>query len=182
MKGAVFLDRDGVINVNRPDHVKSWQELVFLPGIFEPLRLLARNHRAVVIVSNQSCVGHGLVDTDGVEAINRAMEVEIRRQGGRIDAVFFCPHRPDEGCDCRKPQPGLLLRAARELDIDLTRSYLVGDAVTDVEAALAVGCSPILVLTGRGVGQLGLLRQRGYSDVPVVRDLAEAVTLIPVES
>jgi len=182
MKRAVFLDRDGVISVNRPDYVKTWQELVFLPGVFEPLQLLAKSQWAVVIISNQSCVGRGLVDVTVVEAIHRAMEEEIRRRGGRIDAMFFCPHRPDEGCDCRKPQPGLLLKAARELSLDLTRSYLVGDAVTDVEAALAVDCSPIMVLTGRGADQVRLLRQRGHHDVPVARDLAEAVALIPIES
>ena len=167
MKSAVFLDRDGVINVNRP-------------GVFEPLRLLAQSNRAIVVVSNQSCIGRGLVDAEVVEAIHRAMVEEISRQGGRVDAVFFCPHRPDEGCDCRKPQPGLLLRAAQELDLSLTRSYVVGDAITDVEAALAVGCSPILVLTGRGMEQVGLLKEQGYEAVPVARDLAEAVALIPV--
>jgi D-glycero-D-manno-heptose 1,7-bisphosphate phosphatase len=182
MKRAVFLDRDGVINVNRPDYVKSWQDYQFLPGVFEPLRLMARSQWAVVVISNQSCIGRGLVDVAVVEDIHRAMALEIRRQGGRVDAVFYCPHRPDEGCDCRKPQPGLLLRAARELGLELTRSYLVGDAVSDVEAALAAGCSPIMVLTGRGAGQVGLLRQRGYHQVPIVRDLAEAVALIPFES
>ena len=90
MKSAVFLDRDGVINVNRLDHVKSWQEWAFLPGVFEPLRLLAQSNRAIVVVSNQSCIGRGLVDAEVVEAIHRAMVEEISRQGGRVDAVFFC--------------------------------------------------------------------------------------------
>lgn len=182
MKRAVFLDRDGVINVNRPDYVKSWQEYQFLPGVFDPLRRLAQSQWAIVIISNQSCIGRGLVDGGVVEAVHQAMEAEIRRQGGRVDAVFFCPHRPDEDCDCRKPKPGMLLRAARQLDLSLANSYLVGDAVSDVEAALAVGCSPIMVLTGRGAEQAGLLRQRGYHRVPVVRNLAEAVALIPIGS
>jgi D-glycero-D-manno-heptose 1,7-bisphosphate phosphatase len=95
-----------------------------------------------------------------------------------MDAIYYCPHHPDDGCACRKPKPGLLLRAARELGLDLARSYLVGDAVSDVEAARAAGCCPILVLTGRGQEQQRLLRQRGLDRVPVVRDLAEAVALI----
>ena len=178
MRSAVFLDRDGVINVNRPDYVKSWEEFAFLPGIFEPLRLLAQGDRAIVVISNQAAIGRGLVEEETVEEINRRMAEEIRRQGGRVDATFFCPHRPDQNCDCRKPRPGLLLKAAGELGLNLARSYFIGDAISDIEAGLAVGCSPILVLTGRGGEQLGLLRQRGYNDVPVVQDLAAAVSLI----
>lgn len=175
MRSAVFLDRDGVINVNRPDYVKSWEEFVFLPGVFEPLRLLAQSNRVIVIISNQAAIGRGLVERKTVEDINRRMVEEIRHGGGRIDAVFFCPHHPDQNCDCRKPRPGQLVRAANELDLDLARSCFIGDAVSDVEAGLAVGCSPILVLTGRGREQLRLLKQRGYGNIPVVRDLAEAV-------
>ncbi|HID24181.1 MAG TPA: D-glycero-beta-D-manno-heptose 1,7-bisphosphate 7-phosphatase, partial [Planctomycetaceae bacterium] len=153
IKPAVFLDRDGVINENRSDYVKGWEEFVFLPGVFEPLRLLAQNHQAIVVVSNQSAVGRGLVSRETVVAIHRRMQAEIQRRGGRVDAIYYCPHHPDAGCDCRKPRPGLLLRAARELSIDLSRSYLIGDAVSDIEAALAVGCTPIFVLTGRGQEQ-----------------------------
>jgi len=176
--GAVFLDRDGVINENRADYVKSWEEFVFLPNVFEPLQLLAQNHTAIVVVSNQSAIGRGLVRPEVVEGIHRRMRIEVLRRGGRIDAVFYCPHHPDDGCDCRKPRPGLLLRAARELGIDLAGSYLIGDAISDVEAALAAGCSPIFVLTGRGQEQRPLLQPRGHDGIPVVRDLEQAVTLI----
>ena len=178
IKPAVFLDRDGVINENRSDYVKGWEEFVFLPGVFEPLRLLAQNHQAIVVVSNQSAVGRGLVSRETVEAIHRRMQAEIQRRGGRVDAIYYCPHHPDAGCDCRKPRPGLLLRAARELSIDLSRSYLIGDAVSDIEAALAVGCTPIFVLTGRGQEQQPLLWKNGYNGVPVVPDLAAAVDWI----
>jgi D-glycero-D-manno-heptose 1,7-bisphosphate phosphatase len=178
LRSAVFLDRDGVINENRPDHVKSWDEFVFLPDIFDPLHQLTQDGRSVVVVSNQAAINRGLVDQETVKQINRQMCGEIARRGGRIDAVYFCPHRPDEGCDCRKPRPGLLLRAANEMGLDLARSYLVGDALSDIEAARAAGCSPILVLSGRGEQQLRLLRQRQLDDIPVVQDLAEAIAFI----
>jgi len=177
--GAVFLDRDGVINENRSDYVKCWEEFEFLPGVFDPLRFLAQNHKVIVVVSNQSAIGRGLVPGEVVEGIHRRMRIEIQRRGGRIDGVFYCPHRPDDNCGCRKPRPGLLLRAADELNLDLAGSYFVGDAVSDVEAALAAGCAPIFVLTGRGREQRPLLHENGYNSVPVVRDLAEAVSLLP---
>jgi histidinol-phosphate phosphatase family protein len=132
MRSAVFLDRDGVINANRSDYVKSWDEFAFLPGVFEALRRLREGSRTVVVVSNQSAIGRGIAAPAVVDAIHRRMRAEVAEHGGRIDAVFYCPHRPDEGCECRKPRPGLLRRAARELGLDLARSYLVGDAVSDV--------------------------------------------------
>ena len=174
-RAAVFLDRDGVINENRPDYVTTWDEFVFLPGVIEPLRRLAQSDLAIVVITNQSAIGRGLVSLKEAEAINHFMVAEIERFGGRVDGVFMCPHRPDEACDCRKPRPGLLLRAAKELGLDLKRSFLVGDALSDVEAARASGCQPILVLTGRGQEQLPLLAAHGYDDCPVVPDPAAAV-------
>jgi len=175
---AVFLDRDGVINRNRADHVKSWAEFEFLPGALASLRRLAQLPWAVVVVSNQAIIGRGLVPQAVVDEIHERMMEEIRAAGGRIDAVFYCPHRPDEGCDCRKPRPGLLLRAARELAIDPARSVLIGDAESDVRAAQAAGCRPVLVRTGRGQAQELLLHQQGLDHVVVVDDLASAVAWI----
>lgn len=178
LKRAVFLDRDGVINQNRVDHVKSWEEFVFLPGVFAPLRLLAQTSHPIVVISNQAVIGRGLTSQASVEQINLQMSAEIAGRGGRVDGVYYCPHRPEDNCDCRKPRPGMLLRAAREMALDLSRSFLVGDAVSDIEAALAVGCSPIFVLTGRGQQQYPLLQQRGLDHIAVVRDLAAAVAII----
>ena len=178
MRPAVFLDRDGVINENRSDYVKSWQEFVFLPNVFEPLRYLAQSSYIVVVVTNQSAIGRGLVSAAIVEEIHCRMQTEIQHNGGRIDAIYYCPHHPNEGCSCRKPKPGLLLRAAQDLNIDLERSYFVGDAVSDVEAAMNAGCRPVFVLTGRGKEQLSLLYQNGYKNVPVFPGLREAVLFI----
>ena len=178
LQAAVFLDRDGVINQNRSRYVRTWEDVSFLPGVFPALARLSSTSFCVVLVSNQSPVGRGILSCAQVEAINRRMVVEIERRGGRVDAVYYCPHRPDEGCDCRKPNPGMLLRAARDLHLDLGRSYMIGDAVSDVEAGLAAGCSPILVLTGRGSDQRPILHERGYDLVPVTADLAGAVELV----
>ena len=174
----MFLDRDGVINENRPDSVKSWEEFAFLPGVFTPLQQLAQDGRPVIVVSNQGVIGRGLTSREAVEQVHSRMRADINSRGGRIDAIYYCPHHPDDGCECRKPRPGLLLQAADEMRLDLASSYLIGDAVTDVEAAIAAGCWPILVLTGRGRGQAGPLRERGYGWVPIVSDLSEALDLV----
>jgi D-glycero-D-manno-heptose 1,7-bisphosphate phosphatase len=178
MPAAVFLDRDGVINENRDDYVKCWDEVHFLPGVFAALARLARAPFRIVLVTNQSPIGRGILTRQEVEAINRRLVAEVSVHGGRVDGVYTCPHHPDEGCDCRKPRPGLLLQAARDLDLDLSRSYLVGDAASDVEAALAAGCSPIFVLTGRGQGQQSLLDRQRHARVPVVQGLEEAIDFI----
>lgn len=178
MRPAVFLDRDGVINENRRDYVRSWAEFSFLPQAFPALRRLADSPFAVVVVSNQSAIGRGLVEQSVVEEIHRRMARQIEAQGGRLDGVFYCPHRPDEGCDCRKPRPGLLLAAAAALELDLTRSFLIGDAEGDVLAALNAGCFPVLVRTGLGEEQLASLPPHVLARCRVVADLGEAVDWI----
>ena len=172
---AVFLDRDGVIIENRSDYVKSWEEVRFLPGAFEALRRLGQSEYALVLVTNQSAVGRGIISLSQAMEINQHVITEIETQGGRIDASYLCPHRPDEGCDCRKPVPGMLLRAAEELGLDLTRSYVIGDAASDVGAA---GVCGILVLTGLGKEQVALLKTKGRANCPVVADLGAAVDYV----
>lgn len=178
LRPAVFLDRDGVINENRDNYILSWADVEFLPGVFESLRQLADSDFVVVMVTNQSAVGRGLVTLEAVVAINDGIVARVGQENGRIDRSYICPHRPDEDCQCRKPRPGMLLRAAQELGIDLRRSYLIGDAVTDVEAALRAGCVPILVLTGRGERQRAGLHASGYDNVAVLPALPNAVDWI----
>jgi D-sedoheptulose 7-phosphate isomerase len=176
-RAAVFLDRDGVINRNRSDYVKSWDEFSFLPGATEALSLLSQAALDVVVVSNQSAINRGLVDETAVREINSRMVSDVERAGGRIDEVLFCPHRPDEGCACRKPNVGLLEEAARARGIDLSRSYMIGDSRDDVAAGLAAGCHTVLVLTGLGARHLSDLA----SDVTkfyVAADLRSAATWI----
>jgi len=144
----VFLDRDGVINEERSDYVKSWQEFRFLPGALEALSSLTEVGFRLFVITNQSAIGRGLVSAADVREIHRRMIVEIERAGGRIAQTYCCPHTPEQDCECRKPRPGLLVRAARECGLELTRCYLIGDKPTDIAAGEAVGCQCVLVPSG----------------------------------
>ncbi|RME75851.1 MAG: HAD family hydrolase [Chloroflexi bacterium] len=175
---AVFLDRDGVICRNRSDHVKSWTEFEFLPGALESLALLAYLGWPVVVVTNQAAVHRNLVSEEAVQEIHRRMVAEVTAAGGRIDRVLYCPHRPDEACFCRKPEPGMLVQAAQEMGLTLAGSYLVGDAASDMLAARRVGCRPFLVLTGRGMHQLLPALQMAGGQFTTVRNLKSAVAHI----
>ena len=175
MPRAVFIDRDGVVCRNREDYVKSWEEFHFLPGALDALARLAQTDLRIVVVTNQSAINRGIVPAEVVESIHARMVSAIEANGGRVDGVFYCPHRPDEGCSCRKPRPGLLLRAAEQLALDLEGSYLVGDAESDMRAGRAVGCRRFLVLTGRGRRQLLRCLIHGERGFAVVPDLQAAV-------
>lgn len=172
---AVFVDRDGVICRNRTDHVKSWQEFVFLPGAVEAMVRLARTDLRIIIITNQAVINRGIIPAEVVEDINARMVRAIEEAGGRVDDVLYCPHRPDEQCDCRKPRPGMLLMAAKRWGVDLAQSYLVGDAETDMQAARTVGCRRYLVLTGRGLRQLIHCLFYGKLDFVVNLNLGAAV-------
>jgi D-glycero-D-manno-heptose 1,7-bisphosphate phosphatase len=175
---ALFLDRDGVINQNRANHVLHPLELRFVPGSLEALALLANSPFRIVVVTNQAAIGRGYLAAVHLEAIHARMLKCVRSRGGRIDAIYVCPHRPDEGCKCRKPGTALLERAATDLNLDLAASYLVGDATSDLRAAVAAGCQPVLVLTGRGRAARQELPEEQIEDPWVVRDLKHAVELI----
>ena len=145
---VVFLDRDGVINHNRPDYIKSVDEFEFLPGALDALKCLNDAGFQVVVISNQACVSKGLLARETLDEINRLMIERVSEAGGRIFGVYYCTHRKEDGCDCRKPAPGLLLRASRDMDVDPKDTVFVGDAVTDLQAGRAVSCTTVLVLTG----------------------------------
>ena len=175
---AVFLDRDGVINENRSDHVKSWAEFRFLPGALEAIARLSKAGVLVFVITNQAIINRGTVSRDIVSEINRRMAQEIERWGGRIEAVACCPHRPEERCLCRKPQPGLLLDLARRYGLKLSDTAVVGDALTDIEAGLAAGCQAVLVMSGRGREQLAIATAAGKNGFRVAADLRSAVELL----
>ena len=146
---AIFLDRDGVINVKpRHRYLTQWEEFRFLPGVLESLKTLARHRKTVIVVSNQAGVGRGILSLKQLRLITRRMLREIRRAGGRIRAVYHCPHTPNDRCLCRKPRTGMLRRAGRSFAIDLRRSMVVGDNETDLLMGKAAGCRTVLVLTG----------------------------------
>jgi D-glycero-D-manno-heptose 1,7-bisphosphate phosphatase len=173
---AVFLDRDGVVIENRPDYVRSWQDVSLLPDAAEALHRIDDAGYKIVLVTNQASVGRGLLSLEEAVGINRQLVETLQRSGIEIDGVFLCPHRPEDACDCRKPAPGLILQAAAALGLDLAASLLVGDAVSDLQAGLAAGVGRVaLVRTGRGHEQELLLAAAGLAEAPVFDRLAEAV-------
>jgi D-glycero-D-manno-heptose 1,7-bisphosphate phosphatase len=155
MYPAIFLDRDGVLIENRSDYVRDWSQVKIIPEAIHALSLaMARNFK-IVIVTNQSAVGRGLVLQANAEEINRQLVNLIHHHGGQVDGVYMCTHKPDDDCFCRKPKPGLLLQAAKELALDLQRSWMIGDAWSDVQAGQRAGMRhTILLRTGRGTEQL----------------------------
>ncbi|HET8596422.1 MAG TPA: D-glycero-beta-D-manno-heptose 1,7-bisphosphate 7-phosphatase [Castellaniella sp.] len=146
----VILDRDGVINEDSDAYIKSPGEWIPIPGSLEAIGRLSQAGWRVVVASNQSGVARGMFSMETLAAIHDRMRQAAADAGGRIDAIFFCPHGPDDGCACRKPLPGMLRDIARRLDIRLDGVPLVGDSLRDLQAAAAAGCSPWLVLTGKG--------------------------------
>jgi D-glycero-D-manno-heptose 1,7-bisphosphate phosphatase len=144
---TVILDRDGVLNKKPPraQYVRTWGEFEWLPGAKEALRLLNEANYQVVLVSNQAGIGRGAMTEADLQQIHERMRAEVEQAGGHIEAVYYCPHDWDEGCECRKPRPGLLFQAQRELSLDLTRTLFIGDDERDAQAADAAGCPSALV-------------------------------------
>ena len=151
---TIFLDRDGVINENRSDYVKSWDEFCFLAGSKEAIAMLTTAGHRIIVCTNQAGVARGRLSLATVEEIHSRMVAELTKAGGIIERVYYCPHGKDENCPCRKPRPGMLLRARDELGIDLHNALFIGDSISDIQAALAAGVHPILVLTGLGMEHL----------------------------
>jgi D-glycero-D-manno-heptose 1,7-bisphosphate phosphatase len=160
MRPALFLDRDGVI-VEDVDALLRPDQLVLLPGAAEAVKRASASGRAVVVVTNQPVVARGLVDEDGVRAVHAALDAMLRAGGACVDAYYFCPHHPRAtleryrvACECRKPRPGLLTRAASELALDLGASVMVGDRLSDVTAGARAGCKTVLVTSGKHLAPL----------------------------
>ncbi|OLC98783.1 MAG: hypothetical protein AUH86_04130 [Acidobacteria bacterium 13_1_40CM_4_58_4] len=148
MKRVIFLDRDGVINRKPPEgqYVTRWEEMQFLPGVAEAIRLMVQAGFCVMVVSNQRGVAKGLLTIDELELLHNWMCQELASSGAVITSVYYCPHEERPACSCRKPAPGMLLRAAREHHIDLTASWMIGDSDRDVEAGRSAGCRTARIL------------------------------------
>ncbi|MGS1117193.1 D-glycero-beta-D-manno-heptose 1,7-bisphosphate 7-phosphatase [Castellaniella sp. UC4442_H9] len=146
----IILDRDGVINEDSGAFIKTPDEWIPLPGSLEAMGRLTQAGWTVVVASNQSGIARGLFTMETLGAIHTRMRQAVAAAGGRIDAIFFCPHGPDEGCACRKPNPGMLHDIAKRLDVRLEGVPVVGDSLRDLQAAAACNCRPWLVLTGKG--------------------------------
>jgi D-glycero-D-manno-heptose 1,7-bisphosphate phosphatase len=148
----VILGRDGVLNEYREDHVTEPDEWQPIPGALEAVARLNHAGWHVVVATNQAGIGRGMIDMAAVNAVHQRMHQRLVAQGGRIDAVFFCPHRPEDACGCRKPLPGMLLDIADRYGADLSEVAMVGDTLRDLQAAAAAGCEPHLVRSGRAAG------------------------------
>jgi D-glycero-D-manno-heptose 1,7-bisphosphate phosphatase len=146
----VILDRDGTINHDSDQYIKSPAEWKPIPGSLEAIARLTQGDWRVVVATNQSGIARGLFDMATLNAIHAEMHRAVNQMGGRIDAIFFCPHAADSNCECRKPKPGLLREIGARFDVELEGVPMIGDALRDVEAAAAVGARPYLVLTGKG--------------------------------
>jgi len=146
----VILDRDGTINHDSDAHIKSVEEFHPIKGSLEGIARLTQADYRVVVATNQSGIARGLLDTRTLFAIHETLSRGLAQVGGRIDAFFFCPHKEEDRCVCRKPKPGMLLEVARRFNISLDETCMVGDAQRDLEAAAAAGARPVLVLTGKG--------------------------------
>ena len=150
-KKVIFLDRDGVINKKPPkaEYIKSWDEFEFLSDSIEAISVLTKNGYDIYIISNQAGIARGMMTDNDLEEIHRNMVNEIEKKGGKVSDIYYCPHGWDEGCECRKPKPGMFFQAAKEHYIDLTKAVFIGDDERDLQAGNAAGCKTVLVRTNK---------------------------------
>jgi histidinol-phosphate phosphatase family protein len=160
MEKVVFLDRDGTINKDSPDHIKAWDEFHFFPNSKEGIKLLNDNGFRIIIITNQSVIARGMVTREELDIIHNKLLDELKEYGCKIQGIYYCPHHPDDGCNCRKPNPGLLLKAAEENDIDTSKCYMVGDRMMDVEAGKKVKCKTILISSGLGINEINKINKK----------------------
>lgn len=171
----IIVDRDGVINEDSDTYIRSTDEWIPLPGSLEAIARLNRAGYTVTVATNQSGLSRGYFDLKTLSEMHRKMEFLLAEHGGHVDAMFYCPHGPGDGCECRKPKPGLLNDIGKRFQTRLDNVFFVGDTLSDIRAAFAAGAKPVLVKTGKGEKTEKLLQESGFSDVPVYEDLAELV-------
>ncbi len=172
----VILDRDGVINFDSDEYIKSPEEWRPIPGSLQAIAELNRHGFRVVVATNQSGIARGYYDVPMLDLIHEKFMRELASVGGCIEEIFFCPHHPDDHCHCRKPQPGLLYAMQEKYRMDLSSTFFIGDSFSDVQAANAVNCLPILVQTGKG--QACLEKYPDLLSIPHFPDLASAVDYV----
>ncbi len=172
----IILDRDGVINEDSEDFIKSAAEWIPIPGSMEAIASLNHAGHIVAIATNQSGIGRGLFTEQDLQAIHDKMHLSLAAVGGHIDGIFYCPHHPDVNCNCRKPKPGLLLQIAAFFHTDFRNAVFIGDAERDIACAKAVDCPSILVKTGKGARTL--VDKLKWQDILVYDDLAAAAAAI----
>ncbi len=172
----IILDRDGVINHESNEYIKSPEEWIAIPGSLKAIARLNKAGFQVVVATNQSGLARGLFDLAMLEKIHAKCNAELAAEGGVLADIFFCPHHPDDNCFCRKPQPGMFLQIREKYAVDLSEVFFVGDSVSDIQAAKNVGCKPLLVLTGNG--QKTLASYAEASSLPSFSDLAQLAEFV----
>ena len=176
---VVFLDRDGVINLDSSDYITSWSEFKFIPRSIEAIKALTFKGFNVIVITNQSVINRNMVSGKGLEHIHASMKNEVKSKGGLIKDIFFCPHIPEDNCDCRKPKPGLIFQAQKAYSIDLKDAVMVGDSAKDIECARNAGCGKaVLVKTGNGAKAEKTLSEKKIYPDHIAQDLYEAVQWI----
>jgi len=175
----VLLDRDGVINIDSDDYIKSPEEWLPIEGSLEAIALLNKSGFKVVVISNQSGIARGYYSLANLNAMHDKMRRLLAEKGGKIEAIYFCPHAPNEHCLCRKPKTGLLKLFSREKNYPLKNIFFVGDSLSDMKAAEAVSALPLLVKTGKG---LKTLSENPYLTIPIFNNLYDATTFILTSS
>jgi D-glycero-D-manno-heptose 1,7-bisphosphate phosphatase len=174
----IILDRDGVINQDSEEYIKSEAEWFPLQGSIEAIALLSQAGFTVCVATNQSGLARGLFDEFALARMHELMTAMVEEQGGTIDGIFFCPHGPDEGCNCRKPAPGLLNQIEEQFNTSVEGAWFVGDTIKDIGAARSKGCKPVLVLTGKGSSTQQSAAKGMLDNVPVFDDLFSAAMFI----
>ncbi|RLJ00081.1 MAG: D-glycero-beta-D-manno-heptose-1,7-bisphosphate 7-phosphatase [Candidatus Aenigmatarchaeota archaeon] len=176
---VVFLDRDGVINLDSSEYIKSWSEFKFIPRSIEAIKEITLKGFNAIIITNQSVINRNLVSAEGLEYILNMMKNEIKVGGGLIRDIFFCPHIPEDNCQCRKPKPGLIFQAQKAYRIVLKDAVMVGDSAKDIECARNAGCgTAVLVKTGNGAEAEKTLAEKKIYPDHIAKDLYEAVQWI----
>ncbi len=172
---AVFLDRDGVINRDSPDYVTSWDRFVFLPGALDAIAVLTAAAIDVIVVTNQSALARGKMTPETLADIHQRLIREVTLNGGRVRAILHCPHHPNDHCDCRKPEPGLILRAQARFGLDLQQTVMIGDRATDVAAGRRAGCGATILVQSGLHDECPRLQELGIAPDLITADLAAAV-------
>ncbi|MGI9277713.1 MAG: D-glycero-beta-D-manno-heptose 1,7-bisphosphate 7-phosphatase [Endozoicomonas sp.] len=171
MNKLIILDRDGVINEDSDNYVRSVDEWIPIPGSIDAIARLSKTGFKIAVATNQSGIARGFFNLDTLAAMHNKMTTLVVSLGGRIHSIKFCPHGPDDKCRCRKPAPGLIQQIEEELGISAQDAWLIGDSLRDLQAAREAGCKPVLVKTGKG--ERTLAKGENLEDVPVYNNLAE---------
>jgi histidinol-phosphate phosphatase family protein len=175
MEKVVFLDRDGVISRDSPNHIKSWDEFHFLPRSKDAIKLLTNNGFNIIVITNQSVIARKMVTKKELEEMHNKMKNEIKKHGGKIVNIYYCPHHPNDGCNCRKPKTGLFKKAMKENSIDVSKSYMVGDRIMDVLAGKTIGCKTVIIPSELGLEEL---KESNTNPDYIAKDLFDAAEWI----